>query len=479
MKILFASHNKDKQEEVKKILKDVDIVTLTDLNDNDEVVEDGVSLEENAFLKAEHYHKKYDIPVISDDTGLFVKALGGEPGVHSSRYSGENATYIDNNRKLLSELEGVANRDAYFECVICYIDKSSKVKYFHGKVNGKITEDTTDFDKGFGYDSLFYVNMYKKTYYELTKDIKNKISHRYLALNKFANYLREQSWLQMVEFYANNILDHNDAKIESRLMGGMSNYTYVVSSDDELYTIRFLGEYAENFVNREAEARNIKIMESLGVTNKTIYFDITSGVKMSHYVQGNSLNTLEGKYDLLAVCKILKKIHQSKELSKYDYNPFLRIEKYQSLLDDSDIKEEYLILKNEFMKFKEYLESQEKVLTHGDSQPSNFIVLDNGELITVDFEFSGNNDPIYDIACFANIKLEDGLDLLNVYYEKVDNDKLKRFYLWKTYQCLQWYLVASFKEKMGMSESLSIDFKKIADNYLDQASKILEIAKKI
>ena len=131
------------------------------------------------------------------------------------------------------------------------------------------------------------------------------------------------------------------------------------------------------------------------------------------------------------------------------------------------------------MKFKEYLESQEKVLTHGDSQPSNFIVLDNGELITVDFEFSGNNDPVYDIACFANIKLEDGLDLLNVYYEKVDNDKLKRFYLWKTYQCLQWYLVASFKEKMGMSESLSIDFKKIADNYLDQASKILEIAKKI
>lgn len=478
MKILFASHNKDKQEEVKKILRDVDIVTLSDLNDNDEVVEDGKTLKENAFLKANYYHRKYDMPVISDDTGLFVNALNGRPGVYSSRYSGENATYVTNNMKLLSELEGINDRSAYFECVVCFIDKNSQVKYFVGKVDGEIVDNKQNIGKGFGYDSVFYVNMYKKTYYELTNEVKNKISHRYLALNDFANYLREKSWLEMVEFYANNILDHHDAKVENRLLGGMSNYTYVVSSDDELYTIRFPGEYAENFVNREQEARNIKLMESLGVTNKTIYFDIASGIKMSRYVNGEVLSSLE-KYDFKAISDLLHKIHKSKELSKYDYNPFDRLENYQQLLEKSDIDLKYYEIKKEFLTFKDYLDKQEKVLTHGDSQPSNFIRCDNGTILTVDFEFSGNNDPIYDIACFGNNDLKDGLLLLKEYYEFLDDDKLKRFYLWRTYQALQWYLVASFKEKMGMSETLAINFKKIAEEYLMLASETLENAKKI
>lgn len=478
MKIIFASHNKEKQEEVKRILKDVDIVTLTDLNDHDEVLENGKSLEENAFLKANHYYKKYDMPVISDDTGLFVEALNGAPGVYSARYSDEG-TYKSNNEKLLVELKDATNRKATFKCVVCYIDKEGRVKYFYGNVDGEIVSDSNNINKGFGYDSLFYVKEYQKTYYEMTKEIKNKISHRFLALNEFVMFLRESSWIKMIEFNANSILDRNDAKVESRLLGGMSNYTYVVSSDDEEYTIRFPGEYAEEFVNREHEARNIKLMEYLKVTNKTIYFDITSGIKMSRYVSGKPLSEFNGNYDYEAVSNLLKTIHNSKNLSLNDYKPFERLEKYQSLLDDSDIDLEFFNTKNEFLKYKDYLDSQEKVLTHGDSQPSNFILDSDNNLLTVDFEFSGNNDPIYDIVCFANIRLEEGLKLLEVYYKDVDNDKLKRFYLWRTYQALQWYLVASFKEKVGLSESLKIDFKKVALNYLHEAQEMLRKQEKL
>lgn len=477
MKIIFASHNKDKQEEVKNILKDVDIVTLTDLNDHDEVVEDGETLEENALIKASYYYKKYNMPVISDDTGLFVEALDGKPGVYSARYS-DSGSYKSNNEKLLKELENIENRKAYFKCVVCYIDKNGKYRYFYGKVSGEIVKESDDINKGFGYDSVFYVNEYKKTYYEMTKELKNKISHRFLAINEFALFLREDAWIKMIEYNCNNILDHTDSKVVKRLLGGMSNYTYVVNSDNELYTIRFPGEYAEEFVNREQEARNIKLMEYLNVTNKTIYFDITSGIKMSKYVEGKTL-VEANLFDLEKVSNLLKTIHNSKNLSLYDYKPFERLEKYQCLLEKEDIDNDYYKLKEEFLLYKDFLDSQKKVLIHGDSQPSNFIIDNKNNILTVDFEFSGNNDPIYDIACFANVNLKDGLDLLKIYYGEVDSDKLKRFYLWRTYQSLQWYLVASFKEKVGMSESLKFDFKKIAKNYLLDSQELLKIVKKI
>ena len=326
MKIIFASHNKDKEKEVKNILNDVDIVTLSNLNDHDDVEENGNTLEENAFIKAEYYFKKYHMPVISDDTGLFVETLDGAPGIHSARYSGEGATYKSNCEKLLKELEGKENRNAHFICSICYINEEGKVKYFNGKVNGEITLKAMT-EEGFGYDPIFYVPEKGKTMAEMTKEEKNSLSHRKLALEKFAIYLRELSWEKMVTFHANQILDHEDCEIEKRLLGGMSNYTYVVSSLDELYTIRFPGEFAEEFVDREKEARNIKLMESLKVTNKTIYLDITSGVKMARYVEGTPLSEIKD-YPYDKVSELLKVIHNSKNLSLYDYLPFERLEKY-------------------------------------------------------------------------------------------------------------------------------------------------------
>lgn len=477
MKIIFASHNKDKEKEVKTILNDVDVVTLSDLNDHDDVEENGTSLEENAFIKAEYYFKKYHMPVISDDTGLFVEALDGAPGIHAARYSGEGATYKSNCEKLLKELEGKENRNAHFICSICYINEEGKVKYFNGKVNGMITTKPMA-NEGFGYDPIFYVPEKDKTMAEMTKEEKNSLSHRKLALEKFAIYLRELSWEKMVTFHANQILDHEDSEIKKRLLGGMSNYTYVLESLDELYTIRFPGEFAEEFVDREKEARNIKLMESLKVTNKTIYFDIASGIKMARYVEGKPLSEVND-YPFDKVSSLLKVIHSSKNLSLYDYKPFERLEKYEMLLKNSDFAfpREYEILKQDLLSFKVFLEGQNKVLCHGDSQPSNFIINENGELLTVDFEYTGNIDPIYDIACFANLKLEDGLKLLEVYYDKPDKDKYLRFYLWRAFQCFQWFNVAHFKNLNGLSESLNIDFKKVADKYLENIQKLMNKVK--
>ena len=466
MKVLCATHNLDKITEIKKILHDVDIVSLKDLNDYTEVDENGSTLKENARIKAEYFFKKYHVSTISDDTGLFVNALNGAPGVRSARFSGEG-TYQANLDKLMAELEGKNDRSAYFETVVCYIDDNAIAHYFSGKIEGTIALAKATSD-GFGYDPVFIPNGYKETFSQMNKELKNKISHRAQAFEKFHNYLKDKSWNDMIVFFSNDILGRNDSKIDHRLLGGMSNYTYVIESNDELYTLRILGEYAEEFVNRKMEALNTKLMENLGVTNKTLYFDITTGVKMSKYIDGTPLSEMKPEdYPLEKVADLLKKIHGSNELAQNDYSPFERLEKYEKLLINEHYKlpKEYLDIKKAFLTYKDYLEGQKKVLCHGDSQPSNFILCD--KLYIVDFEFVGNCDPIYDIACFSNMRLVDGYNLLKVYYkDSIDNDKYRRFYLWRAYQAAQWFNVALFKHLKGMSDTLKIPFDQVAFNYL-------------
>ena len=479
MKILFASHNKDKIEEMKKILSDVDLVSLLDLKDFDEVEEDGQTLKENARKKAEYFFKKYRVPTFSDDTGLFVEALSGAPGVHSARYS-DSGTYHDNVTKLIDNMKGQTNRKAFFETTICYIDSDALAHYFTGHVDGEILSEVVDFD-GFGYDPVFKVSGFGKTFSEMNKAEKNRVSHRGLATEKFHTYLRQKSWNNMVVFFSNDILGHKDSVIEKRLLGGMSNYTYVVKSEDELYTIRFIGEYAEEFVDRRQEALNIKLMEKIGVTNKTIYFDIESGMKMAKYISGTPLSEMDPKdYPLDKVSEVLKKVHKSGVKAELDYGPFEKLEKYEKLLKDNGyhIPKEYYDIKKAFLSYKDYLLSQESVLCHGDSQPSNFILGD--KLYIVDFEFCGNCDPIYDIACFSNMRLEDGMNLLKEYYkENLDTDKWKRFYLWRGYQAAQWFNVAMFKHLKGMSESLKIPFDSVALSYLQLFEQMINEVNKI
>ncbi|MFA5543968.1 MAG: choline/ethanolamine kinase family protein [Bacilli bacterium] len=272
----------------------------------------------------------------------------------------------------------------------------------------------------------------------------------------------------------NKILNIDNGEFDHRLLGGMSNYTFVMKVNNDYYTYRIPGDFAEVFVDRDIEVKNIKIMESLGISNETLLLDTKTGEKVAKYIPGSSMHTLS-EFPLKKVSDLLKKIHNSGIHAENDYDPFGRLNKYEKEIINLGFvhKEDYLKTKQRFMAYKDFLDSQPKVLIHGDSQPSNFIV-NNDNLSIVDFEFTGNNDLVYDIACFANMKLEHGLELLYTYFDEVDTVLLKRFYLWRTFQALQWFNVAVFKDLKGMSEKLKIDFNMVSNKYLQLATSLIE-----
>ncbi len=185
-KIVLSSGNKHKISEIKDILKDMpfEIVSKDDLGYKAfDVIEDGKTLEENAFKKAEELHKLVKGIVVADDTGLFVDALMGEPGVYSARYAGEPASDERNRELLLKNLKEVPTekRTAYFQTVIAIVFEDDRKMTAEGKVYGKIAFEERG-NNGFGYDSLFIVEDTGKTFAEMTEEEKNQISHRARAL---------------------------------------------------------------------------------------------------------------------------------------------------------------------------------------------------------------------------------------------------------------------------------------------------------
>jgi XTP/dITP diphosphohydrolase len=192
--LILSTGNKNKVQEIKDILKDLPIVVFSKDEvgfKNFEIEEDGHTLEENAIKKAKILSQKVEGIVIADDTGLFVDKLGGRPGVYSSRYSGKNATYEENNKKLLKELNKVPmqERTATFKTVIAIITEEKQIKTVYGECKGKIAFEPRGKD-GFGYDPLFIVDGYDKTFAELGEDVKNKISHRAKALEELKKQLK-------------------------------------------------------------------------------------------------------------------------------------------------------------------------------------------------------------------------------------------------------------------------------------------------
>lgn len=191
MKIVVATHNKHKVDEIREFFKDdFEVLSADDIGSYDEIEETGDTIEENALLKARSLANLTDNIVIADDTGLFVDYLDGKPGVYSARFAGLNATYEDNNRKLLRLLEGVPieKRKATFRTVIALIYKG-KEAIIEGKVEGTIL-DSPRGQFGFGYDPVFFVDKVGKTLAELTLEEKNKVSHRADALKKLKDYLK-------------------------------------------------------------------------------------------------------------------------------------------------------------------------------------------------------------------------------------------------------------------------------------------------
>ncbi len=197
MEILFGSNNEHKFKEMKEKIEQlglkVYLIFPKSLTQEEiSVAETGITLEENAYIKAKYFWEKFRIPCFSDDTGLEVDVLSGLPGVYSARFSGEEGNAKANRAKLLKMLEGVPEdkRMARFRTVICYIN-DSEVEFFEGICEGSIiNEERGNF--GFGYDSIFVPKGYSLTFAEIPLQEKNRISHRAKALEKFLNYLKAQ-----------------------------------------------------------------------------------------------------------------------------------------------------------------------------------------------------------------------------------------------------------------------------------------------
>jgi len=179
MIIIFATSNKGKLKEVKKIFNNSkwEIISLSELGFDEEIEETGQTFEENAFIKADTIFEKYNIPVIADDSGLLVEQLENKPGVYSARFADPNASYADNNKKLLNDLLKFNNpHKAKFMCNAVFVSEQNRFSV-EGELNGEITNSYKG-NNGFGYDPLFKPENYSVTLAEMTLDEKNKISHR-------------------------------------------------------------------------------------------------------------------------------------------------------------------------------------------------------------------------------------------------------------------------------------------------------------
>lgn len=191
---IIASSNRDKIKEIEGIinLSQIKFLTFKDFDNWPLIEETGQTIKENAVLKAKTIAEKFQLPALADDSGLEVDALDGAPGIYSSRYAGKDATYDDNNQKLLSELSGVPEdkRGARFKCCAAYFNNGG-VLICEGVLEGVIGFETRG-TCGFGYDPLFIPLGYDKTVAELSKDEKNRISHRGKAFRKMRQLLQKE-----------------------------------------------------------------------------------------------------------------------------------------------------------------------------------------------------------------------------------------------------------------------------------------------
>lgn len=171
MKLVFATNNNHKLKEVKQLLPDsIEILSLKDIDCEDEIAETGSTIPDNAFIKARYIYEKFGMNCFADDTGLEVDALDGRPGVYSARFAGPACRAADNIKKLLTELKGIENRKANFRTSICLMIDGVSTN-FEGRVDGVITM-AEEGENGFGYDPVFLPNGYTKTFAQMSDEEK-------------------------------------------------------------------------------------------------------------------------------------------------------------------------------------------------------------------------------------------------------------------------------------------------------------------
>lgn len=190
--MIIATHNAGKAAEVNRLLHGKYVVkSLKDLDYHHEIVENGDSFQANALIKAKTIFEKFGKPCFADDSGLEVDSLGGNPGIYSARFAGEHANDEANNQLLLEKLKGKSDRGAQFRTVIAYVDENGSEHFFSGIVRGKLLPELTG-GQGFGYDPLFLPDGEDRTFAQMSKDEKNRISHRGIAIRHLISYLANQ-----------------------------------------------------------------------------------------------------------------------------------------------------------------------------------------------------------------------------------------------------------------------------------------------
>lgn len=198
--IILATRNEGKIREIRDILKGIKVklLSMKDFPDLPELKEEGASFIENALSKAREVAKLTSKAALADDSGLEVEALGGEPGIHSAYFAGRERDSEKNNRHLLKLLEGVpqAERKAHFKCAAVLLHPDGEAKFVEEECSGLIALSPKG-ENGFGYDPLFIVPKYNSTFAELSKDVKNKISHRAKAFRKIRHTIEE--WIRAAE----------------------------------------------------------------------------------------------------------------------------------------------------------------------------------------------------------------------------------------------------------------------------------------
>lgn len=191
MRLVFATNNKHKLQEVRDIVGDrVEVLSLSDIDCNDDIPETADTLQGNALIKARYIYEKYGVDCFADDTGLEVEALDGAPGVYSARYAGEECNSEANMKKLLHNLTDKNNRNAQFRTVIALIINGEE-RLFNGIVKGVIATEKMG-TSGFGYDPIFIPEGFSESFAQMDASMKNSISHRYRATEELSKFLKEK-----------------------------------------------------------------------------------------------------------------------------------------------------------------------------------------------------------------------------------------------------------------------------------------------
>ena len=190
MKLVFATNNLNKLSEIRSLVPTgIEILSLKDINCNEDLPETNPTLQENALQKAKYVFDNYGFNCFADDTGLEIDTLGGEPGVYSARYAGEDSSAEDNMKKVLDKLEGEKERSAKFKTVIALIIDGEET-VFEGECKGRMT-NTKSGVEGFGYDPIFIPSGYKLTFAEMNENEKGRMSHRGKAVKELVGFLHD------------------------------------------------------------------------------------------------------------------------------------------------------------------------------------------------------------------------------------------------------------------------------------------------